>query len=66
MDKESLKKFQDGLAEYLDSRDINIVDKVELLINLVTLTHPDSYSDNIEVLKKERIKRLELERKNDD
>lgn len=66
MDKESLEKFQDGLTEYLDSRGINIVDKVELLINLIRLTHPDSYEDNIETLEKERIKRLRLERKNDE
>lgn len=66
MNKESLEDFQEGLGNYLDSRkNIALIDKVELLINLIKLTNPNDYEENIQVLEKHRIKKLRLKKEED-
>lgn len=52
MDKESLEKVQDKIADLLNNVDIPTVDKVELLINLVHFLDPSMYEENIKTLSK--------------
>lgn len=67
MNKESLEDFQEGLAEYLDTRKkADLLDKIELLLNLIKITNPDDYEENIQVLEEHRKKKLLLERKKDE
>lgn len=54
MDKESLKKVQDKIADLLNNVDIPITDKVELLINLIHFLN--NYEDNIRVLEEHRLR----------
>ena len=56
MTKESLEKIQDKVFEIVDSSDIEIIDKVELLINIVNFLDPDKYEDNIQVLREHELK----------
>lgn len=54
MDKESLEKVQDKIADLLNNVDIPITDKIELLINLMHFL--DNYEDNIRVLEEHRLR----------
>lgn len=54
MDKESLEKVQDKIADLLNNVDIPITDKVELLINLIHFLN--DYEDNIRVLEEHRLR----------
>lgn len=54
MDKESLEKVQDKIADLLNNVDIPITDKVELLINLIHFLN--NYEDNIKVLEEHRLR----------
>ena len=54
MDKESLEKVQDKIADLLNNVDIPITDKVELLINLIHFLN--DYEDNIKVLEEHRLR----------
>lgn len=56
MDKDSLEKVQDKVADILNNIDIPIHDKVELLINLVHFLDPNQYDNNIKVLMIEKEK----------
>lgn len=56
MDKDSLEKVQDKVADILNNIDIPIHDKVELLINLIHFLDPNQYDNNIKVLMKEKEK----------
>ena len=53
MDSDSLIKVQEKIADLLNNVDIDAIDKVELLINLVTFLDPDYYDKSIKILKKE-------------
>lgn len=53
MNKESLEKVQEKVAELLNKTDIPITDKVELLINLIHFLDPEKYEDNIKKLMKQ-------------
>lgn len=52
MNKESLEIVQDKVVNLLNNTNIDIVDKVELLINLVSFLNPDEYDENIKILQK--------------
>lgn len=54
MNKESLEIVQDKVVNLLNNTNIDIVDKVELLINLVSFLNPDEYDENIKILQKKR------------
>jgi hypothetical protein len=54
MDKESLEKVQDKIADLLNNVDIPITDKLELLINLIHFLN--DYDDNIKVLEEHRLR----------
>lgn len=54
MDKESLEKVQDKIADLLNNVDIPIIDKIELLINLMHFLN--DYEDNIRVLEEHRLR----------
>jgi hypothetical protein len=53
MNKESLEKVQEKVAELLNNTDIDAIDKVELLINLIHFLDPEKYEDNIKKLMKQ-------------
>ena len=53
MNKESLEKVQEKVVELLNNTDIELVDKVELLINLIHFLNPEEYENNIKKLKKQ-------------
>ena len=57
MNKESIDIVQDRLHLLVDNPDIPIQDKVELLINIMHFLN--DYEDNIKVLEKHRILKLE-------
>lgn len=54
MQKESLKKVQDKIFWIIDSTDIEITDKIELVINLMHFLDPEEYEENIKKLTKKR------------
>lgn len=54
MERESLEIVQDKVVNLLNNTNIDIVDKVELLINLVSFLNPDEYDENIKILQKKR------------
>lgn len=56
MKSKSLNQAIDMIIENLDKMDINIQDKVELMINLREFLQPKYYKENIRVLQKERCK----------
>ncbi len=55
MNKESLQIIQDKIADILNNTNIDIIDKVELLINLHFFL--EDYDENIEVLKQYRLRK---------
>lgn len=52
MNKESLKKVQDKIFWIIDSTDIDILDKIELVINLMHFLDEEKYEENIKILSK--------------
>ena len=54
MERESLEKVQDKVFELVDDTSIPILDRAELLINLINFLNPEEYEDNIKVLQKKR------------
>lgn len=63
MNKESITEFQEHLGDYLNSLNIETIDKLELLINL--MHYLENYEDNNKVLEEHR-KKLLLQREDDD
>ena len=53
MDKESLKTAREIILEALDNSNIEIIDKTELIINIMQFLNEDKYDENIKILKKE-------------
>lgn len=54
MERESLEKVQDKVFELVDDTSIPILDRAELLINLINFLNPEEYEENIKVLQKKR------------
>lgn len=54
MERESLIKVQEEIADMLNNVDIPIHDKVELLINLLHFLDYEKYDKNIKVLQKKK------------
>lgn len=54
MERESLEKVQDKVFELVDDTSIPILDRAELLINLINFLDPEEYDENIKVLQKKR------------
>ena len=54
MNKESLIKAREIIIEALDNSDINLIDKIELMMNLAVLLDVNNYEDDIKILRKER------------
>ena len=52
MNKESIKKVQDKIFWIIDSTDIDILDKIELVINLMHFLDEEKYEENIKILSK--------------
>lgn len=52
MERESLEKVQDKVFELVDDTSIPILDRAELLINLINFLNPEEYEENIKVLQK--------------
>ena len=59
MNDSSIEEFTEHLGEYLDSLNIDTIDKIELLINLVHFM--SEYKENLQVLEEHRIKKLKIE-----
>ena len=59
MNDSSIEEFTKHLGEYLDSLNIDTIDKIELLINLVHFM--SEYKENLQVLEEHRIKKLKIE-----
>ena len=53
MNKESLEKVQEKIADMLNNTDIDTIDKIELLINLIHFLNPEEYENNIKTLRKQ-------------
>ena len=54
MERESLEKVQDKVFELVDDTSIPILDRAELLINLINFLNPEEYENKIKVLQKEK------------
>ena len=54
MERESLEKVQDKVFELVDDTSIPILDRAELLINLINFLNPEEYEENIKILQKEK------------
>ena len=54
MNKESLEKVQEKIADILNKTDIPTIDKIELLINLIHFLDSNKYEENIKTLSKKR------------
>lgn len=54
MERESLEKVQDKVFELVDDTSIPLLDRAELLINLINFLNPEEYENNIKVLQKEK------------
>jgi uncharacterized protein HemY len=54
MERESLEKVQDKVFELVDDTSIPILDRAELLINLINFLNPEEYEENIKVLQKKK------------
>ena len=54
MERESLEKVQDKVFEIVDDTRIPIMDRAELLINLISFLNPDEYEENIKILAKNK------------
>ena len=53
MDKESLSIAKKLIAEMLDkNKDINKLDKVEIMFNIIMFLNENTYEDNIKILNK--------------
>lgn len=58
MDKESLIKARELIIKTFQEADIEAIDRLELIINVASFLEPESYDENIKVLKLEnRFKR---------
>jgi hypothetical protein len=55
MQDDSLLKSIDAIVQSIDSLDIPIVDKVEVLLNIRQFLDPKDYRDNVETLGKKHI-----------
>ena len=63
MYRESLERAREILAQVLlVEEQINLVDKMELVMNVEKFLDPDSYDHNIQTLEKERVKCKEYSR----
>lgn len=62
MENKSIDEFIEHLGEYINSLNIDTLDKIELLINIVHFLN--DYEENIQVLEEHR--KLKLIRKEDD
>ena len=56
MNKDSITEFQEHLGDYLNSLNIDTLDKLELLINL--MHYLENYEENNKVLEKHRVLKL--------
>ena len=56
MTRENLEKIQDKVFNLVEASDIDIIDKVELLINIINFLNPDKYEDNIKTLREHELK----------
>lgn len=54
MEKESLEKVQEKIVDILNNVDIPVIDKIELLINLIHFLDSEKYEENIKVLAKQK------------
>lgn len=54
MNKESLEIAKDKIYQIVDDERIPIIDKVELLINIINFLSPEEYEENIKVLRKHK------------
>ena len=54
MNKESLEKVLDNVYQLVDDKSIPIIDRAELLINLMCFLNPEEYENNIKILRKEQ------------
>ena len=59
MNDSSIEEFTEHLGEYIDSLNIDTIDKIELLINLVHFM--SEYKENLQVLEEHRILKLKIE-----
>ena len=57
MNKKSLTEARQAILESLSRADIDLVDKMELMINLNNLLDEDHYKEDIKVLKINEIER---------
>ena len=57
MKKESLDKALDMVIKGLDELDIDISDKVELMLNLRSFLSIERYKHNVDILRKEQARR---------
>lgn len=62
MENKSLEEVIDHLGEYINSLNIDTIDKIELLINLIHFLN--NYRENLQVLEEHR--KLKLIREDDD
>ena len=58
MDKKSLEKVRNLIINALDTFDIDLNDKVELMFNLNMFLDPNLYPYNLDVLRKSGLKPL--------
>ena len=54
MNKESLKKAREEIIKVLINLDIDLVDRLELLININELLQENRYEEGIKVLRKSK------------
>jgi hypothetical protein len=54
MNKESLKKAREEIIKTLSNLDIDLVDRLELLININELLQENRYEEGIKVLRKSK------------
>lgn len=56
MTKEELIKARELIIDALSNSDLDIISKTELMINLNLLLDPNEYEDNIQVLKRKKVR----------
>lgn len=56
MEKSSLEKVLDKAYQLVDDKSIPVIDRAELLINIMCFLNPEEYEDNIKILKKHKQK----------
>jgi hypothetical protein len=54
MNKESLKKAREEIIKTLSNLDIDLIDRLELLINMNELLQENRYEEGIKVLRKSK------------